>query len=68
MYHALALYAARFASSQRRSDLIDAAGWLLVTGITLFSGSLYLAAITNVALFRLTPGLGGWPCWLGGRR
>ena len=72
MYHALALYAASFASSQRRSDPIDAAGWLLITGVTLFSGSLCLAAITNVTLFRLIPGLGdlallaGWPTLIGG--
>jgi uncharacterized membrane protein YgdD (TMEM256/DUF423 family) len=59
MYHALGLLAVGAAGAHAPGRLLDAAGWLLVAGIGLFSGSLYLAAVTDVAAFRALPGLGG---------
>jgi uncharacterized membrane protein YgdD (TMEM256/DUF423 family) len=59
MYHALALFAIGAASAHGPGRLLDAAGWLFVVGIGLFAGSLYLAAITDVAAFRALPGAGG---------
>ena len=49
LYHALALFAVAFALTQwETSSWPVAAGWLFVIGIILFSGSLYLLAITGV--------------------
>jgi uncharacterized membrane protein YgdD (TMEM256/DUF423 family) len=59
MYHALALLAAAWAAGQWPSALTTAAGWLFVLGILIFSGSLYLLALTGVRwLGAITP-IGG---------
>lgn len=70
MYHAIALFAVAFALSrwQATTGLSTAAGWLFVAGIVLFSGSLYILAITGVRwLGAITPlggvaFLAGWVC------
>jgi uncharacterized membrane protein YgdD (TMEM256/DUF423 family) len=76
MYHALALLAVAWASARWPSAGMSAAGWLFVAGTLLFSGSLYLLAVTSVrALGAITP-LGGlafilgwlalaWAAWTG---
>jgi uncharacterized membrane protein YgdD (TMEM256/DUF423 family) len=71
MYHALALLAVAFALTRwPGSALPSAAGWLFVAGTALFSGSLYLLALTGVRwLGAVTPfgGLAfiaGWVCLL----
>lgn len=46
MYHALALLAVAWAASRWESGAVLASGWLFVAGIVLFSGSLYLLALT----------------------
>ncbi|MDQ6669774.1 MAG: DUF423 domain-containing protein [Chloroflexota bacterium] len=62
MYHALALLGvgilvARFSSDG--SAWVNAAGWLFIVGAVLFSGSLYLLALTETTwLGAITP-LGG---------
>jgi len=59
MYHALALLAVAWASARWPGGATSAAGWLFVAGTVLFSGSLYLLAVTGVrALGAITP-LGG---------
>lgn len=59
MYHALALLAAAWASTQWPGALVRAAGWLFVGGSVLFSGSLYLLSLTGTRwLGAITP-LGG---------
>lgn len=62
MYHALALVAVGIAlqrSSDGASTWLAASGWLFVVGAVLFSGSLYLMALTGVRwLGAITP-LGG---------
>jgi len=77
-YHALALLAVAYAAARwPDSALPPWAGWLFVGGITVFSGSLYLLALTGTrALGAVTPiggamFIAGWAClaWaaLGGR-
>jgi uncharacterized membrane protein YgdD (TMEM256/DUF423 family) len=65
MYHALALVAVAWATSRWASPQLRAAGWLFVAGTILFSGSLYLLALTGArGLGAVTP-LGGL-CFLAG--
>jgi len=68
-YHALGLIAVVYAVGRwPQSNLPVAAGWLFVAGILLFSGSLYLLALTGVRwLGAITPlggvaFLAGWFC------
>jgi uncharacterized membrane protein YgdD (TMEM256/DUF423 family) len=65
MYHALALIAVAWAISRWGTPPLRAAGWLFLTGTILFSGSLYLLALTGVrGLGAVTP-FGGL-CFLAG--
>lgn len=65
MYHALALLAVAAAAARAPSAAANAAGWLFTAGIVLFSGSLYLLALTGTRwLGAITP-LGG-VCFLAG--
>jgi uncharacterized membrane protein YgdD (TMEM256/DUF423 family) len=59
MYHALGLLGVAWLSAQSPGALVNAAGWSFVAGILVFSGSLYLLAITGERwLGAITP-LGG---------
>jgi uncharacterized membrane protein YgdD (TMEM256/DUF423 family) len=66
MYHSLGLIAIGLVAQARPSPLLSGAGWAMMVGILLFSGSLYALALTGVrALGAITPigGLGflvGW--------
>jgi uncharacterized membrane protein YgdD (TMEM256/DUF423 family) len=70
-YHALGLFAVAYAIARWPGGSGTAAGWLLIAGIILFSGSLYLLALTGVRwLGAITPlgglaFLAGWAvlCW-----
>jgi uncharacterized membrane protein YgdD (TMEM256/DUF423 family) len=68
MYHALALLLTAAVAGRVDGRSIVAAGWLFVAGITLFSGSLYLLAVTGVTILgAITPiggvaFLAGWIC------
>ena len=63
--HALGLLAVAWATSRWPNAWIASAGWLFVAGVALFSGSLYLLAITGTRwLGAITP-LGGL-CFLAG--
>ena len=65
MYHALALLAVAWAVTRWPGPWVTTAGWLFVAGTVLFSGSLYLLALTGVrALGAITP-LGGLAFILG---
>ena len=65
MYHALALIAVAWATTRWDAAPLRAAGWLFVAGTLLFSGSLYLLALTGVrGLGAVTP-FGGL-CFLAG--
>ena len=66
MYHALALFLVAGALTRWPTAPVRAAGWLFIAGTVVFSGSLYLLALTGVRAFgALTPVgglafLGGW--------
>ena len=65
MYHALALFVAAWAFTRWPGGPVIAAGWLFVAGTVLFSGSLYLLALTGQRwLGAITP-LGGLAFILG---
>jgi len=65
MYHALALIAVAWATTRWDAVPVRTAGWLFVAGTILFSGSLYLLALTGVrGLGAVTP-FGGL-CFLAG--
>jgi uncharacterized membrane protein YgdD (TMEM256/DUF423 family) len=76
LYHALALLAVAWAVTRWPGAWTSVAGWLFVAGTILFSGSLYLLAVTGVrALGAVTP-FGGlafilgwlalaWAAWSG---
>ena len=56
MYHALALLAAGWIAQQAPTTLATTAGWCFVVGIILFSGSLYVLALTGIKqLGAITP-------------
>jgi uncharacterized membrane protein YgdD (TMEM256/DUF423 family) len=68
MYHALAIFATGLLMERMGGWLIRTAGWLFTLGILLFSGSLYVLALSGIsALGAITPlgglaFLAGWAC------
>ncbi|MGY4534058.1 uncharacterized membrane protein YgdD (TMEM256/DUF423 family) [Pseudomonas sp. TE3786] len=68
LIHALALFAVALLSLHLPGRLLNAAGWMFVLGILLFSGSLYLLTLTGIStLGIITPFgglafLAGWLC------
>ena len=68
MYHALALLATGLLMTRMAGRLIQAAAWLFVAGIVLFSGSLYTLALTGSSIVGAITPLGGlafligWAC------
>ena len=65
LIHALGLLAVAWASERWANAWVGAAGWLFVAGIVVFSGSLYLLAVTGTRwLGAITP-IGGL-CFLAG--
>jgi len=59
MYHALGLLAVAWALSRWPGHLPVWAGWLFVAGTVLFSGSLYLLALTGARWWGAVTPLGG---------
>ena len=59
MYHALALLLTAAMAQRLDSRAIVAAGWSFVAGIVLFSGSLYLLAVTGVTILGAITPIGG---------
>ena len=68
MYHALALLGVAWAYSRWPGTLVIASGWLFIAGTLLFSGSLYVLALSGVRwIGAITPlgglaFLAGWVC------
>jgi uncharacterized membrane protein YgdD (TMEM256/DUF423 family) len=68
MYHALAIIGVGLMLARTGGWLYATAGWLFTAGVVLFSGSLYVLALTGTAAFgAITPIgglllLGGWAC------
>jgi uncharacterized membrane protein YgdD (TMEM256/DUF423 family) len=65
MYHALALVLVGLLASKGASGVLSASGWLFACGTLLFSGSLYLLALTGTRAFGAITPLGGL-CFLAG--
>jgi len=65
MYHALALLAVAWAATRWPGPLVAWAGWLFVVGTLLFSGSLYLLALSGARWLGAVTPLGG-VCFLAG--
>ena len=59
MYHALALLLVAALSPRFPGRAMAVAGWSFVAGITLFSGSLYLLAVTGVTVLGAITPIGG---------
>src|SRR3954453_4064220 len=59
MYHALALLACAGALAKWSGPLIVTAGWLFICGTVLFSGSLYVLALSGVRWIGAITPLGG---------
>jgi uncharacterized membrane protein YgdD (TMEM256/DUF423 family) len=56
LYQSLALLAVAWAAMRWPGTAVNLAGWSFVAGVILFSGSLYLLAVTDVkALGAITP-------------
>jgi uncharacterized membrane protein YgdD (TMEM256/DUF423 family) len=59
LYHALGLFVVSFASAYLDPRLVDLAGWLLLAGIVIFAGSLYLLVLTDVRILGAITPIGG---------
>jgi len=65
MYHALGLLAVAFAMNRWPDGNFQVAGWLLLLGIILFSGSLYALCLTGIRLLGAITPFGGL-CFMAG--
>ena len=65
MYHALALLAVAWAHSRWPGGAVAVAGWLFVAGTVVFSGSLYLLALTGQRWLGAVTPVGGAAFLLG---
>ncbi|HWZ27753.1 MAG TPA: DUF423 domain-containing protein [Gemmatimonadales bacterium] len=59
MYHALALLAVAVLLERRPSSVLRSAGWCFFGGTLVFSGSLYLLALTGATWWGAVTPLGG---------
>ena len=59
MYHALGLFVVAWAASRWPSGATTLAGWLLIIGIVIFSGSLYTLVLTGQRWLGAVTPLGG---------
>jgi uncharacterized membrane protein YgdD (TMEM256/DUF423 family) len=59
MYHSLGLLAVGLFGLLRPAPLLSGAGWAMLVGIVLFSGSLYALALTGVRVLGAITPLGG---------
>jgi uncharacterized membrane protein YgdD (TMEM256/DUF423 family) len=59
MYHALALLFVGAWAARAPSATLNAAGWLFFAGVALFSGSLYILALSGVRVLGAVTPFGG---------
>ena len=59
MYHALALLCVAWAVTQHGHPFVSYSGWFFVVGILVFSGSLYLLALSGVKAWGAVTPVGG---------
>lgn len=65
LVHALALLAVSWAADRWSNAWVGASGWLFAAGIVVFSGSLYLLAVTGARWLGAVTPVGG-VCFLAG--
>jgi uncharacterized membrane protein YgdD (TMEM256/DUF423 family) len=65
MYHALALLAVGWAATRWATPWVQAAGWLFTAGVVVFSGSLYLLALSGTRWWGAVTPFGGLAFILG---
>jgi uncharacterized membrane protein YgdD (TMEM256/DUF423 family) len=65
MYHALAIMVVGLIAARLDGWLIRTAGWSFATGIVLFSGSLYVLALSGITIFGAVTPFGGLAFLLG---
>ena len=65
MYHTFALFFVSWFLQSGHRRKFEIAAWLFIAGVMLFSGSLYILAITNIRRFGVVTPFGGL-CLLGG--
>lgn len=65
MYHTLAILVVALMLARTDGWMIRAAGWAFTVGIVLFSGSLYLLALTGVTVLGAITPIGGLAFLLG---
>ncbi len=59
LIHALAIVMVGILATHESARAVQRAGWLMVAGIGIFSGSLYLLAITGIKILGAITPLGG---------
>jgi uncharacterized membrane protein YgdD (TMEM256/DUF423 family) len=59
MYHALGLLAVGFVASKIDSGIVRSAGWMLIFGSLVFSGTLYALVLTGVRVLGAVTPIGG---------
>ena len=59
MYHALALLATGVLTDRWKSRLFSLSGALFTAGVLIFSGSLYILALTGIGVFGAVAPVGG---------
>ncbi len=59
MYHALALLVVGWSATRGASSAVGTAGWAFLAGIVLFSGSLYVLALSGVRAWGAVTPFGG---------
>jgi len=59
MYHSLALFAVAWAIDRFGPALFTTAGWFLVAGVVIFSGSLYILTLSGVRWWGAVTPIGG---------
>ena len=65
LVHAVALFSLGLCAQQWQSTALYGAGWCFVAGILIFSGSLYIYAVTGVGTWAMLTPVGGL-CFLAG--
>lgn len=61
MYHAFGMFVVAIVAGQWPQSPASMAGWAFLAGVVLFSGSLYLMALTGIRLFGAITPLEVWP-------
>ena len=59
MYNAFGLFVVSWSLQARESRTFEIAGWLFIAGVILFSGSLYILAVSGIRTFGMVTPLGG---------